>query len=86
MKRRIKSINKVDANRNTLPIEFLVPNRNQPRKIFNDDSINELANSIREKGVLLLFPNFLLTYSLTLAFVEGPSPLKTTANLHYLSY
>ena len=49
----IKSINKVDVNRNTLPIEFLVPNRNQPRKIFNDDSINELANSIREKGVLL---------------------------------
>ena len=49
----IKSINREKANRNTLPIELLVPNRNQPRKIFNDDSINELADSIREKGVLL---------------------------------
>jgi ParB family chromosome partitioning protein len=49
----IKSINKEETNRNTLPIEQLVPNRNQPRKIFNDDSINELADSIREKGVLL---------------------------------
>ena len=49
----IKSINKKETNQNTLPIELLVPNRNQPRKIFNDDSINELANSIREKGVLL---------------------------------
>ena len=49
----IKSINKEETNRNTLPIEQLVPNRNQPRKIFNDDSINELADSIKEKGVLL---------------------------------
>ena len=49
----IKSINKEDTNRNTLPIELLIPNRNQPRKIFNDDSINELADSIRVKGVLL---------------------------------
>jgi ParB family chromosome partitioning protein len=49
----IKSINREKANRNTLPIELLVPNRNQPRKIFNDDSINELADSIKEKGVLL---------------------------------
>lgn len=49
----IKSINREEANRNTLPIELLVPNRNQPRKIFNDDSINELADSIKEKGVLL---------------------------------
>ena len=49
----IKSINKEETNRNTLPIEQLVPNRNQPRKIFNDDSINELADSIREKGILL---------------------------------
>ena len=49
----IKSINKEETNRNTLPIEQLVPNRNQPRKIFNDESINELADSIRVKGVLL---------------------------------
>ena len=51
--KEIKRINKEETNRNTLPIELLVPNRNQPRKIFNEDSINELADSIREKGVLL---------------------------------
>ena len=36
-----------------IPIEFLEPNRNQPRKTFDEDSINELAQSIREKGILL---------------------------------
>ena len=35
-----------------IPIEFLEPNRNQPRKTFDEDSINELAQSIREKGIL----------------------------------
>ena len=37
----------------SLPIELLVPNRDQPRKIFNDESIKELASSVKEKGVLL---------------------------------
>ncbi|MEE3165047.1 MAG: ParB/RepB/Spo0J family partition protein [Pseudomonadota bacterium] len=36
-----------------IPIEHLEPNRNQPRKTFDEDSINELAQSIREKGILL---------------------------------
>ncbi|MEE2667655.1 MAG: ParB/RepB/Spo0J family partition protein [Pseudomonadota bacterium] len=36
-----------------IPIEYLEPNRNQPRKTFDEDSINELAQSIREKGILL---------------------------------
>jgi len=35
-----------------IPIEYLEPNRNQPRKTFDEDSINELAQSIREKGIL----------------------------------
>ena len=34
-----------------LPIEELRPNPYQPRKIFNDDSLNDLANSIKEHGV-----------------------------------
>ena len=37
----------------SLPIELLVPNRDQPRKTFNDESIKELAESVKEKGVLL---------------------------------
>lgn len=38
--------------RHTLPIAFLKPNRFQPRKTFAQDELNDLANSIREKGVL----------------------------------
>jgi ParB family chromosome partitioning protein len=36
----------------TLPVAFLRPNRFQPRKRFADDEIRDLAESIREKGVL----------------------------------
>jgi ParB family chromosome partitioning protein len=36
----------------TLPVAFLKPNRLQPRKTFAQDELNDLANSIREKGVL----------------------------------
>lgn len=36
----------------TLPIAFLRPNRFQPRRNFSPDDLNDLANSIREKGVL----------------------------------
>ena len=35
-----------------VPIAFLKPNRFQPRKSFAADDLNDLANSIREKGVL----------------------------------
>lgn len=34
------------------PIELLVRNPDQPRRLFKDEEIEELANSIREKGVL----------------------------------
>ncbi|MGH1456284.1 MAG: ParB/RepB/Spo0J family partition protein [Alphaproteobacteria bacterium] len=39
-------------NRYTLPIENLYPSPFQPRKIFNQDSITELASSIAQYGVL----------------------------------
>lgn len=35
-----------------LPIEALRPNPDQPRRRFDDESLAELAQSIREKGVL----------------------------------
>ncbi len=35
-----------------VPIEFLRPNADQPRKIFNPDAIAELAASIRARGLL----------------------------------
>jgi ParB family chromosome partitioning protein len=34
------------------PIEELLPHSNQPRKTFNEASINDLAASIKEKGVI----------------------------------
>lgn len=40
------------AQRRTLPIAFLKPNRNQPRRRFGEDELKDLAESIREKGVL----------------------------------
>jgi len=35
-----------------VPVEFLRPNPNQPRKRFTDENLEELAQSIREKGIL----------------------------------
>ncbi len=36
----------------TLPLAQVVPNPNQPRKYFDEDALQELAASIRERGVL----------------------------------
>ncbi|WP_321395706.1 ParB/RepB/Spo0J family partition protein [Emcibacter sp.] len=35
-----------------LPIEFLVANAYQPRKVFDEDKARDLVESIREKGIL----------------------------------
>ncbi len=35
-----------------LPIEFLRPNPDQPRKVFSESELDELSSSIREKGVI----------------------------------
>ncbi|HEY4124224.1 MAG TPA: ParB/RepB/Spo0J family partition protein, partial [Rhizomicrobium sp.] len=36
----------------TMPVAFLKPNPNQPRKNFAEAELEDLANSIREKGIL----------------------------------
>ena len=36
----------------TLPVAFLKPNRHQPRRAFKDEELQDLAASIRDKGVL----------------------------------
>lgn len=36
----------------TLPVSDLAPNREQPRKLFDDEALNDLTESIREHGVL----------------------------------
>ena len=35
-----------------VPIEQISPNPEQPRKRFDPEDLNDLANSIREKGVI----------------------------------
>ena len=39
-------------NVSTLPVGELSPNRDQPRKNFDDEALNDLTESIREHGVL----------------------------------
>ena len=41
-----------DKNYFLCPIEQIRPNRNQPRKQFAQDKLEELALSIREKGII----------------------------------
>lgn len=35
-----------------LPVEFIIANRANPRRTFNEEQLEELTNSVREKGVM----------------------------------
>ena len=54
----IETENKVGLNQEAqidfkmLPIDRVFPNKNQPRKLFDKSTLEELAQSIRENGVL----------------------------------
>ena len=37
---------------NTLPLNEIMPNKDQPRKTFDENSLAELAESIKQHGVL----------------------------------
>ena len=41
-----------DTQKNQLSISDLIPNKYQPRKIFDEDNLNDLTNSIKERGIL----------------------------------
>ena len=43
---------KAEIQKNRLSVSDLVPNKYQPRKIFDEENLNELANSIKERGVI----------------------------------
>ena len=43
---------KVETRINKLSLSEIMPNRYQPRKNFDQDNLNDLANSIRERGVI----------------------------------
>ena len=43
---------KVDTNKNKLSISELVRNKYQPRKSFDKENLEELTNSIKERGII----------------------------------
>ena len=43
---------KNESQKNRVSISDLVPNKYQPRKIFEEDSLEDLTNSIRERGMI----------------------------------
>ena len=43
---------KVETQKNQISISDLVPNKYQPRKIFNETNLEELTNSIKERGMI----------------------------------
>ena len=43
---------KVENQKNQLSISDLIPNKYQPRKIFDKNNLNDLTNSIKERGIL----------------------------------
>ena len=43
---------KLETQKNLLPISDLVPNKYQPRKIFDEANLNDLTNSIKERGMI----------------------------------
>ena len=43
---------KVESQKNQLPVSDLVPNKYQPRKIFDEDNLNDLTSSIKERGMI----------------------------------
>jgi ParB family chromosome partitioning protein len=43
---------KVETPKNQLSTSDLIPNKYQPRKIFDEDNLKDLTNSIKERGIL----------------------------------
>ena len=42
----------IKTSNNKVSISSIVPNKNQPRKIFEKDALEELTNSIKERGII----------------------------------
>lgn len=47
-----KKFSIIEGSKNELSIDSIVINSNQPRKKFDDDSLNELVESIKQYGIL----------------------------------
>ena len=43
---------KIEEKTNQLSVSDLIPNKYQPRKIFNQENLEDLTNSIKERGII----------------------------------
>jgi len=43
---------KVESQKNELSVSDLIPNKYQPRKIFDEENLKDLTNSVQERGIL----------------------------------
>ena len=43
---------KVETQKNQLSISDIIPNKYQPRKIFDENNLKDLTNSIKERGMI----------------------------------
>ncbi len=43
---------KIETNTNKLSLSEIIPNKYQPRKNFDEENLNDLTNSIKERGVI----------------------------------
>jgi ParB family chromosome partitioning protein len=43
---------KTEVQKNQLPVSDLIPNKNQPRKNFDDANLEDLTNSIKARGMI----------------------------------
>ena len=44
--------NDVKISNHKVSISSITPNKNQPRKLFDKDALDELTNSIKERGII----------------------------------
>ena len=42
----------IKASNDKISISSIIPNKNQPRKIFEKEALEELKNSIKERGII----------------------------------
>ena len=43
---------KIELQKNLLSVSDLIPNKYQPRKNFDEESLKDLTNSIKERGII----------------------------------
>ena len=42
----------IKTSNNNISISSIIPNKNQPRKLFEKDALDELTNSIKARGII----------------------------------